>query len=151
MCPSPPYREMDRTIRIQVENVEEVELQDSFSLEPEWRKVSVHPSESHSLSHTACFEPGPGMGPWEAEKRKSRPLLPGGHSPVGEIDMHTSEFNTLCICAVFLLSFCYLPLCRKENPPPYKHPFLRGPASNYPNGKGDKKSSMNHKDPSHSF
>ncbi|KFO20911.1 Cytosolic carboxypeptidase 6 [Fukomys damarensis] len=39
----------------------------------------------------------------------------------------------------------------KEKPPPYKHPLLRGPASNHPNGKGDKKSSVNHKDPSNPF
>ena len=40
---------------------------------------------------------------------------------------------------------------RKEKPPPYKYPFLRGPASNHPNGKGDKKSSVSHRDPSNSF
>ncbi|KAJ1064458.1 hypothetical protein K5549_017149, partial [Capra hircus] len=45
----------------------------------------------------------------------------------------------------------YLPLCRKGKPPSYKHSLLRGPASNHPNGKGDKKSSVNHKDPSNSF
>ncbi|XP_063483564.1 cytosolic carboxypeptidase 6 isoform X3 [Symphalangus syndactylus] len=43
------------------------------------------------------------------------------------------------------------PQLRKEKSPPYKHPLLRGPASNYPNGKGDKKSSVNHKDPSTPF
>lgn len=42
------------------------------------------------------------------------------------------------------------PFAGKENP------FLQaltsvGPASNHPNGKGDKKSSVNHKDPSNSF
>ncbi|XP_068817721.1 cytosolic carboxypeptidase 6 [Capricornis sumatraensis] len=40
---------------------------------------------------------------------------------------------------------------RKGKPPSYKHSLLRGPASNHPNGKGDKKSSVNHKDPSNSF
>nr|XP_045755054.2 cytosolic carboxypeptidase 6 [Mirounga angustirostris] len=44
-----------------------------------------------------------------------------------------------------------MPRLRKEKPPPYKHPLLRGPARNHPNGKGDKKSSVNHKDPSNSF
>nr|XP_054522682.1 cytosolic carboxypeptidase 6 isoform X4 [Pan troglodytes] len=44
-----------------------------------------------------------------------------------------------------------MPRLRKEKSPPYKHPLLRGPASNYPNGKGDKKSSVNHKDPSTPF
>ncbi|KAG8505426.1 Cytosolic carboxypeptidase 6, partial [Galemys pyrenaicus] len=44
-----------------------------------------------------------------------------------------------------------MPRLRKEKPPPYKHPLLRGPAGNYPNGKGDKKSSVHHKDPSNSF
>ncbi|XP_072580135.1 cytosolic carboxypeptidase 6 isoform X5 [Vulpes vulpes] len=44
-----------------------------------------------------------------------------------------------------------VPRLRKEKPPPYKYPFLRGPASNHPNGKGDKKSSVNHTDPSNSF
>ncbi|KAF7469776.1 hypothetical protein GHT09_018750 [Marmota monax] len=44
-----------------------------------------------------------------------------------------------------------VPRLRKEKPPPYKHPFVRGSASNYPNGKGDKKSSVNHKDPSNPF
>ncbi|KAH0509162.1 Cytosolic carboxypeptidase 6 [Microtus ochrogaster] len=40
---------------------------------------------------------------------------------------------------------------RKENPPPYKHLSLRGSASNVPSSKGDKKSSLNHKDPSTPF
>ncbi|XP_070465804.1 cytosolic carboxypeptidase 6 isoform X4 [Equus przewalskii] len=44
-----------------------------------------------------------------------------------------------------------MPRLRKEKPPPYKCPLLRGSASNYPNGKGDKKSSVNHRDPSNSF
>ncbi|XP_022283647.1 cytosolic carboxypeptidase 6 isoform X5 [Canis lupus familiaris] len=44
-----------------------------------------------------------------------------------------------------------VPRLRKEKPPPYKYPFLRGPASNHPNGKGDKKSSVSHRDPSNSF
>ena len=68
-----------------------------------------------------------------------------------DMDTHTNAFSTVCICAVFLLSFCYLPLCRKENPPPYKYPLPRGRASNYPNGKRDKKSSVDHRDPSGSF
>ncbi|KAI4580149.1 hypothetical protein MJT46_001517 [Ovis ammon polii x Ovis aries] len=44
-----------------------------------------------------------------------------------------------------------MPRLRKGKPPSYKHSLLRGPASNHPNGKGDKKSSVNHKDPSNSF
>ncbi|XP_031789985.1 cytosolic carboxypeptidase 6 isoform X5 [Piliocolobus tephrosceles] len=44
-----------------------------------------------------------------------------------------------------------MPRLRKEKSPPYKHPLLRGPASNYSNGKGDKKCSVNHKDPSTPF
>ncbi|XP_012290100.1 cytosolic carboxypeptidase 6 isoform X2 [Aotus nancymaae] len=44
-----------------------------------------------------------------------------------------------------------MPRLRKEKSPSYKHPLLRGPASNYPNSKGDKKNSVNHKDPSTPF
>ncbi|XP_078187791.1 cytosolic carboxypeptidase 6 isoform X5 [Callithrix jacchus] len=44
-----------------------------------------------------------------------------------------------------------MPRLRKEKSPSYKHPLLRGPASKYPNGKGDKKNSVNHKDPSTPF
>ncbi|KAM7324542.1 hypothetical protein ACRRTK_016847 [Alexandromys fortis] len=44
-----------------------------------------------------------------------------------------------------------IPRLRKENPPPYKHLSLRGSASNVPSSKGDKKSSLNHKDPSTPF
>ncbi|XP_077635841.1 cytosolic carboxypeptidase 6 isoform X3 [Crocuta crocuta] len=43
-----------------------------------------------------------------------------------------------------------MPRLRKEKPPPYKYPLPRGPARNHPNGKGDKKSSVNHKGPSNS-
>ncbi|XP_073936288.1 cytosolic carboxypeptidase 6 isoform X4 [Castor canadensis] len=42
-------------------------------------------------------------------------------------------------------------LRRKEKTPPSKHPLLRGLASSYPNSKGDKKSSVNHRDPSTPF
>nr|XP_021484937.1 cytosolic carboxypeptidase 6 [Meriones unguiculatus] len=41
-----------------------------------------------------------------------------------------------------------MPRLRKEKAPPCKHPPLRGSASKAPNGKGDKKNSLNHKDPS---
>lgn len=44
-----------------------------------------------------------------------------------------------------------IPRLRKETPPPYKHLSLRGSASNVPSNKGDKKSSLNHKDPSTPF
>ncbi|XP_040612893.1 cytosolic carboxypeptidase 6 isoform X3 [Mesocricetus auratus] len=44
-----------------------------------------------------------------------------------------------------------MPRLRKENPPPYKHPSLRGSTNNVPSSKGDKKSSLNHKDPSTPF
>ncbi|XP_020953481.1 cytosolic carboxypeptidase 6 isoform X1 [Sus scrofa] len=44
-----------------------------------------------------------------------------------------------------------MPRLRKEKPPPYKHLLLRGPANNSPNSKGNKKSSVTHKDPSNSF
>ncbi|XP_036033047.1 cytosolic carboxypeptidase 6 isoform X1 [Onychomys torridus] len=44
-----------------------------------------------------------------------------------------------------------MPRLRKETPTPHKHPSLRGSASNVPNSKGDKKSSLNHKDSSTPF
>lgn len=67
---------------------------------------------------------------------------------MGETDMHTGDFITVCVCAVFSLLF---PFYRKEKALPCKHPPLRGSTSNFPIGKGDKKNSLNHKDPSNPF
>ncbi|XP_035881949.1 uncharacterized protein LOC114496646 isoform X3 [Phyllostomus discolor] len=44
-----------------------------------------------------------------------------------------------------------MPRLRKEKPPPHKSLLPRGRASNYPNGKRDKKISVDHKDPSGPF
>ena len=103
-----------------------------FSPEPEWYNVSIHSSNSHSLSHAACFEPGPGLGSWDAEKRKTRPLLLGGHSPVWG-DRHAHKWlqysvYMCCLSSLFLLS----PPLQERKTPSLQAPTPAGPSQQSP-------------------
>jgi hypothetical protein len=68
----------------------------------------------------------------------TRPLLLGGHRPVKEIDMHTNDFITTCICAVFSLSVIS-PFAGKKKPlPPSTHSCGAWPAAT-PTAKGTRR------------
>lgn len=92
---------------------------------------SIHPSTSHSLSHDACFGPGSGLGSWDTEKRKPRPLLLDCYSPEGEIHI-TEMISIWCIYVLSFFSLSVIPPLQEGKAPSLQAPTPAGPSQQPP-------------------
>jgi hypothetical protein len=69
----------------------------------------IYPTNGHWATMAALNQTWTGF--WDKEKM-ARLLYLGG--PCQVMDMHISDFLTVCVCAVF--SFCYFPFTGKKKP-----------------------------------